>query len=132
VSEPTGGGPRQSTLIWAVVLLGVQTLGVAAVTGFLLYEDLTAAPASSARDAWSITGFAAAATALLGVLCWALWHRRSWARGPSIVLELLLVPIGYYMIRGGLPWLGVPVSLLGISGAGLLLAPATREALGIR
>jgi hypothetical protein len=45
---------------------------------------------------------------------------------------MMLLPIGYSMIRGGLAWVGVPVLLLGLFGAGLLLAPATRESLGIR
>jgi hypothetical protein len=118
-------------LKWAVGLLAVETLGVAAVTVFLVFEDLTGIASSPIR-AWSISGFAAATTVLLVVLCWALLRRRSWARGPAIVLELLLLPIGYYLIRAGADWLGVPVLLLGIFGAGLLIAPATREALGIR
>jgi uncharacterized membrane protein (DUF2068 family) len=131
VTEPTGASPGASTLRWAVVLLAVETLGVAVVSAFLVYEDVTAR-ATNPGNAWSITGFALAVAILMAVVCWALSRRRSWARGPAIVLEMMLLPIGYYMIRGGLAWIGVPVLLLGLFGAGLLLAPATREALGIR
>ena len=131
VTEATGPAAGPTTLRWAIRLLAVEVLGVAAVTVFLAYEDVTATAANT-RNAWSVTGFAVAASVLLAGLCWALLRRRAWARGPAIVLEMMLLPIGYYMIRGGLPWLGVPVLLLGLCGAGLLLAPATREALGIR
>ena len=44
----------------------------------------------------------------------------------------MLLPIGYYMAKGGLPWYGIPVLLAGLFGAGLLVAPATRDALGVR
>lgn len=103
---------------------------VAAVTGFLVYEDFTAA--TNVTGAWLVTGFAAAVAAVYGLLARALARRRAWARGPAIVMELMLPALGYYMIIGGLPWLGVPVLLLGLTGAGLLLAPASREALGLR
>jgi hypothetical protein len=126
-----GSGGRPATLNWAIVLLAVETVGVAAAAVFLVYEDATAT-AVYRRGAWSITGLAVAMAALLALLCWALVRRRGWARGPAIVLELMLLPIGYYMIRGGVPWLGVPVLLLGLFGAGLLLTPSSREALGVR
>ena len=47
------------------------------------------------------------------------------------MLQLLLVPIGWTMVSGGQPALGVPVIVLGLIGAGTLLAPATREALEV-
>jgi hypothetical protein len=44
----------------------------------------------------------------------------------------MLLPIGWFMVGGGLAWLGVPVFVLGLVGAGLLVAPTTREALGVK
>ncbi|MCW2640183.1 MAG: hypothetical protein JWP76_2489, partial [Dactylosporangium sp.] len=84
------------------------------------------------RDAMIVTSFAVLIAVLLGVLALALTRRRAWARGPAVVLELMLLPIGWFMVSGGLAWLGVPVFLLGLLGAGLLVTPATREALGVR
>ena len=55
-----------------------------------------------------------------------------WARGPAIVLELLLFPIGYSMATSGLGRSGSWCMALGLAGAGSLLAPSTRAALGIR
>ncbi len=69
---------------------------------------------------------------VLGLLAWSLHRRQRWARGPAIVLELLLLPIGYYMVAGGVAWLGLPTMALGLVGAGALLAPTTRSALGIQ
>jgi hypothetical protein len=37
---------------------------------------------------------------------------------------------GYTMTTNGLPEVGVPVLVIGLVGAGTLLAPATRAALG--
>jgi hypothetical protein len=120
-----------ATLRWAAGLLAGQAVVMAGVTGFFVYEDVTATP-GSVRDALAITVYFGLLAVLFGLLAWSLVRRRSWARGPAIVLELMLLPFGYYMIEGGHPMYGVPVMLLGLAGAGLLLAPPTREALGIR
>lgn len=125
---PPAGTP--TTLRWAVGLLAAQALAVAGVAAFLGYEDLTARPTNPGSAA-AVTGYVVLLAALLALLAWALWRRRAWARGPAVVLELLLMPIGYYMSVGGLPWLGVPVLLAGGVTAGLLVAPATRAALGV-
>ena len=101
------------------------------MVAYLVYKDLTARVVIW-RDAMIVTGFAALVAVLLGVLALALIRRRGWARGPAVVMELMLLPIGWFMVSGGLAWLGVPVFLLGLLGAGLLVAPATREALGVR
>jgi hypothetical protein len=94
----------------------------------VVYADLVAT-ATTVQGAIGLTIFTALMAALLGVFAWSLHRRRRWARGPAIVLQLLLVPIGWTMVSGGQPALGVPVIALGLIGAGTLLAPATREAL---
>ena len=133
---PPGGSAASSavpttTLVGGIALLGVEAVGLLAVTALLVYADATA-PSVGASSAVGITAFAGLFALLLAALAWALWRRRAWARGPAIVLELLMLPIGYSMISTGLVWLGIPVMLLGICGAGALLAPATRAALGLR
>jgi phosphoglycerol transferase MdoB-like AlkP superfamily enzyme len=122
--------PGSGSLRVAVWLLGVETLALTVLVGLLAYADLTAA-AQSARGAVASTIFAAALTAALGALTVALYRRRRWARGPAIVLQLLLLPIGYTMVTGGAAWLGVPTLICGLASAASLLAPATRAALGL-
>jgi len=107
-----------------------EAVGVAAIAVYLGYEDLTA-EATSLRDALVLTGFAILVAAALGWLAVALYRRQSWARSPAIVLQLLFLPTAYYMISGGLAWLGVPIAVLGVVVITLLVGAATRDALGI-
>src|SRR6185312_6864947 len=123
---PTSG----ATLTWAVRLL----LGEAVVVGLLTLVTIWAAVAAANVSASSAIGtavFTALCGAVLAGLGLALRRRRSLARGPAIVIQMLMIPMGYYMIAGGLVWLGVPMMILGLLGAGLLLAPSTRTALGL-
>jgi hypothetical protein len=76
--------------------------------------------------------FPAGLAVFLGLLGWQLARLRSWARGPAIALELLLLPLGYSMVVGGSAWLGVPAIVGGLACTGLLVAPASRQALHIR
>lgn len=120
-----------ATLTWAVRLLFGQVVGLVAVTVFLIYLDATN-HASAAESAASVTGFSALMTAGLALVSFSLARRRRWARAPAIVIELLLVAAGYTMLRvSSLLVVGIPVLLVGLLGAGLLLAPGTRRALGL-
>lgn len=123
--------PIPATLRWAVWLLLGEAAAVALIAGYLLYEDLTAAAADTGQ-ALAVTGYALVIAALLAVAGVNLARRRAWPRGLAIALQLMLVAIAYYMVRGGLAWLGLPVAALGLTVAGLLLTTATRQALGIR
>jgi hypothetical protein len=129
--EPTPGPaePAPVSLRTALLLLGAQTVVLALLTVLLIYAAL-AGGGSGAGTAVGTIVFTALLAALLGWFTWALFRRRAWARGPAITIELLLVPIGVTMIGGGLPGIGIPTIILGLVGAGSLIAPTTREALG--
>jgi hypothetical protein len=120
-----------ATLRWAVRLLFVEAAALVVLTVFLVYLDVTARM-TAVQAALSITGYVALMAAALFAVAVALARRRRWARAPAIVLHLLQIPIGMTMVSGGLPLFGVPAVALGVTVAALLLAPATREALGIR
>jgi hypothetical protein len=122
--------PAPTSLRWAVWLLILEAIGIGLVGVVLVYEDLSAA-ATNLGAALTVTALAFASAAALALLARALWRRRAGARGPAVALQLLLPPIGYYMIQGGVGWLGVPVILLGLFGCGLLVAPPTTQALGL-
>lgn len=126
---PDAGSP--ASLRWAIRLLAVEAIALLGVVVLLVIADL-AAPAVSFRNGMLVTLYAAIMTAILAGLSWSLHRRRAWARGPAIVLQLLLLPIGYYMITGGQALIGVPVMIIGLAGAATLLAPSTRAALGVR
>jgi hypothetical protein len=111
--------------IW---LLTGEAVLLAGLVVFLLYQDLTAR-AETAGGAVAVTVYAAIITAIVALLAWSLARRRAWARGPAVVMQLLLIPLGWYALTGGLPALGVPVIIAGVVGALALMAPSTREAL---
>lgn len=118
-----------TTLRWAVRLLSVQAVAIVALAVIVAWAAFTTSSISttSAVATPLITFFFAA---VFGGLAYALHQLRGWARGPAIVLEMLLVPIGWYVLSG-IVLVGVLVIASGLAGAILLLAPSTREALGL-
>jgi hypothetical protein len=117
-------------LRWAVWLLTAESAALGVVAAFLVYEDLTAR-AHDVVSALFVTGFAVGGAVVLGLLARALGRRRAGARAPAIVLQLMLLPVGYYMIIGGLAWLGAPLIVLGLVVCAMLVTPQTTKALGL-
>jgi hypothetical protein len=121
-----------ATLRWAVRLLIFEGAGLALVTLWLVYLDVTA-DAADRRAALGVTAYLALMTVLFLGIGFALHRRRRWARGPGIVVQMLQMPIGWTMLtQGHQPYIGAPLFLLGLAGAVLLFAPSTRIALGVR
>jgi hypothetical protein len=118
------------TLRWAGWLLRGEAVALGLLAAFLISEDLTAT-ATDVVSALLITAFAVGGAVVLWALAVALGRRRAGARAPAIVLQLMLVPVGYYMLQGGLGWLGVGLIALGVLVCGLLLSPPTTRALGL-
>lgn len=117
-------------LRWAVWLLRGEAVALGLLAAFLVYQDVTAT-ATDLASALFVTGFAVGGAVVLWLLGAALSRRRSGARAPAIVLQLMLLPVGYYMVQGGLGWLGIPLIALGLLVAGLLVSPPTTRALGV-
>ncbi|HEX6074888.1 MAG TPA: hypothetical protein VFZ32_06455 [Micromonosporaceae bacterium] len=118
------------TLSWAVWLLAMETAVVIVATGFMVYEDL-AGTAANQGLATFVTWYAAAYAAGFALATWGLYRRSRWARTPALVLNLFLVPIGYFMTQADLWWLGLPIIGYSLVVGYLLVAAPTREALGI-
>ena len=118
------------TLRWAVRLLAVEALGLVALAIYVAWATL-AKTTTSKQGAGALLALIIVGVLIVAGLSRALSNLKTWARGPAIVLELLLLPIGYTMITNDLAYVGIPVVLVGLFGAGLLLAPATRAALGL-
>ncbi|NGM13793.1 hypothetical protein O3597_01920 [Verrucosispora sp. WMMA2044] len=121
--------PAPVTLRLAVRLLRGQAVAVGLVAAWLVFADLTATT-TDLTSALLVTAFAIGAAAALWALSGALLRRRAGARAPAIVLQLMLLPIGWFMIQGGLGWLGVPLIALGVGVTWLLVSPPTTRALG--
>jgi hypothetical protein len=127
----SNGDVAPGTLRWAVWLLRAEAVGVGLVAAFLVYAAVTAAT-TNLTSAILVTAFAAGAAVALWLLGTALANQRAGARAPAIVLQLMLLPIGYYMAAAGLGWIGVPLMVLGLLVAGLLVSPPTTRALGLK
>ncbi len=118
------------TLTWAVRLMLAEAVAVGLLTALSIWAAVTTSNVTI-ESAIATSGFIALSAVVLAALGLALARKKALARGPAIVLQMLLIPLGYYMVAGGLAWVGVPVMVIGVVGSGLLLAPATRAALGL-
>ncbi|MFR9780024.1 hypothetical protein ACL02O_28710 [Micromonospora sp. MS34] len=121
--------PLPATLLWAVRLLRAEAVALGLVAVWLIWSDLTATTHDLA-SALLVTAFAVAGAVALWALGGALARRRAGGRAPAIVLQLMLLPVGWYMIQGGLGWLGLPLMALGLGVIGFLVSAPTNRALG--
>ncbi len=127
---PVGVTPNPSTLRAAVALILLEAAGAALLTAYLAWRDLTGA----ARDigvAIGVTLFALLATVVLASVGRALARRRSGARGPAVVLQLMIMVVGYYMAQSPLTGAGIALIALGLVTGGLIVSPPTTRALGL-
>ncbi|HET6213885.1 MAG TPA: hypothetical protein VFE14_13555, partial [Micromonosporaceae bacterium] len=122
MTEPA---PLPHTLQWAVRLLLGEAVALGLLTTFLGYEGLRGA-ATSVRAALLITAYSLVMTAVLAFLGVNLARRRRWTRGPAIALHLLALPIAYYLVTGGLAWLGGLIGAIAVTVIGLLVSAPTR------
>ncbi|HEX8348020.1 MAG TPA: hypothetical protein VF657_25305 [Actinoplanes sp.] len=129
-AAPAPGTPAPGTLRWAVRLLFGEAAALALLTAYLLVMDVIADPADL-RVAIALTVLTALFAAALAAVARALARRSAAARGPAIVAQIMLMVTAYYLIRGGLWWLGAPLLLLGLTVAVLLVLPPTTRALGL-
>lgn len=117
-----------STLRWAIWLLLAEGAGLVGLAAFLVY-DAVARTSQSATSSVALIIFTLLMAAFLGGLGYALTRLHRWARGPALVLQLLLLPIAYSVLTNGIALLGVVLIVIGLAGVVTLLAPATRAAL---
>jgi hypothetical protein len=119
-----------ATLVWAVRLLFAEAVGLAVLTAYLIVLDLTA-DADSVPVAIALTVLAAIGVFFIYFVARALARRRSGARGPAIVIQLMVIASGGFLLQTGPLWAGLVLMVLGV-GVGLLtVLPASTRALGV-
>lgn len=102
------------------VLVAVQGAGLAVVCGWLIARGII--DASRYRElAFSAGGLGLAAAAGLGWLSRGWWLARRWAVSPTVLLELLALPVGYDAWSAG-HHVAVGLAVLVPAAAALLLA----------
>jgi hypothetical protein len=118
-----------------VLVLWIDAAALGVLTLFEVFKLVTDPP----RD----PGVAAILALLVGVAAFVLVqlgrqlvNRRAWARSPAIVLQLMALPVAFFMLTGeggpGTKIAGGLIAVVALLGAGLLLAPASRQALTLR
>ena len=124
--RPRGEAPR--TLRWAAVVVGIEAAALALVALWLLYL-VVSSTADSVAAALGEVVFVAAGAAVLAAAAAGLWRVAGWARGPVVVLQLLLAALAYTTaFDAGRPAIGLPVLVLVAAELYLLLTPEARLA----
>ena len=112
----------------AALVVAVEAAAVGVLALVLLFLTLTGSPDSVGRALAEVV-FVGAAAALLAAGAAGLWRVSSWARGPVIVLQLLLGVLGYTAaFQAGQPLIGVPLLAVAALELYLLATPEARLA----
>jgi hypothetical protein len=119
-----------ATLVWAVRLLYLETAALAVLTAYLIVLDLTA-DAGSVPVAIALTFLAAIGGVFVWFVARALARRASGARGPAIVVQLMVIASGGFLLQTGPAWLGGVLIALGVLVGLLIVLPASTRALGV-
>jgi hypothetical protein len=121
---------KSATLLWAVRLLFAEAAGLAVLTAFLVVLDLTA-HAESVSLAIALTVAAAIGVAFVYLVARALGRRMPGARGPAIVVQLMIIASGGFLLQTGPAWAGLVLMALGASVGLLIILPSSTRALGV-
>jgi hypothetical protein len=130
-SAPRPERPRTETprtLRWAAVVVGIEAAALAVGACLLLYLFVTSTADSVSRALGEVV-FVGAGAAVLAAAAVGLWRVASWARGPVVVLQLLLAALAYTTaFDAGRPAIGLPVLVLVAVELYLLATPESRLA----
>ena len=121
---------KSATLRWAIRLLFAEAAGLAVLTAYLLFLDLTA-HAGSVALATALTVLTAIGVVYLYVVGRALARRSAGARGPAIVAQLMIIASGGFLLQTGPAWAGVLLIALGAVVGLLIVLPSSTRALGV-
>lgn len=110
------------------MVVGFEAAALALGALWLLYLVITSTAASVGAALGEVV-FVAAGAAVLAAAAVGLWRVSGWARGPVVVLQLLLAALAYTAaFQAGRPAIGVPVLVLVAAELYLLATPGSRLA----
>ena len=115
------------TLRWAAVVVGIEAAALAVGALWLLYLVVTSTADSVAAAVGEVL-FVAAGAAVLAAAAVGLWRVAGWARGPVVVLQLLLAALAYTAFQAGQAAIALPVVVLVAVELYLLATPESRMA----
>jgi hypothetical protein len=109
------------------VVVGIEAAALAVGALWLLYL-VVSSTADSVAAAMGEVLFVAAGAALLAAAAVGLWRVAGWARGPVVVLQLLLAALAYTAFQAGQTAIALPVVVLVAVELYLLATPESRMA----
>ncbi|AZQ37324.1 MULTISPECIES: hypothetical protein [Streptomyces] len=132
-TTPETTGPRPRRLTYAAVLTALEGLGLAVGGLWVLVLGITGDPDD--RQQAVTLGVTLVVLALLPLLAArGLFAQRSWSRGPSVITQILALPVAYSLLQAdsiAIP-AGIAIAVVAITTLVFLVNPATTQALGIR
>lgn len=129
------GAPREGRLprlTIAAALTAVEGVVIAALGGYELVLGLFGEPDSRRQAVFG--GLTVLALAVLPLAAArGLWLRRRWSRGPSMITQIMALPVSWAMISAGGTLLPLGACLGGAAVVCLvcLLSPSSAQALGV-
>lgn len=100
----------------------LEAVGAIGVGGWLVGEALVQRPAGLAI-ALSTGGFVLVAGIVLGFLAWGLFRAERWSRSPTVVCQLLMLPLGYELLSGSTTAVGAGMLVAALVTLVLVLSP---------
>jgi hypothetical protein len=132
--EDVGAEPRPGRLTTAAALVALEGIALVAGGVYLLVMGLTGHPDPDDRSQAVTGGVTLIALALLPlVAARGLLLRRSWSRGPTIITQIMALPVAYNLLQAdslAIPG-GIALAVVAVATLVLILNPETTRALGI-
>lgn len=111
-------------------LLFAEAAGLVALTAYLIVLDLTA-EAGSVPVAIALTVLAAIGAVSVAFVGRSLGRRTAGARGPAMVVQLMVIASGGFLLQTGPLWSGLALMALGVVVGLLIVLPPSTRALGM-
>ena len=118
---PSARGAR----VLLAALLGGQVLVLLGFAGFYLYELVLGESEDPTRVVMSVLLILVTAAGL-GALARAWARLEDWPRTPTLVWCVLLLPVAWGLVQGGVALVGALVGLVGLAGIVAALATPAR------
>ncbi|AUH40709.1 hypothetical protein [Streptomyces sp. CMB-StM0423] len=125
-------GPRPPRVTVAAVLTAVEGIVIAALGGYELVLGIVGEPDSTRQAVFG--GLTVLALAVLPLAAaHGLWRQRRWSRGPSMITQILALPVAFAMVSTGgtMLALGLALGAVAVGALVCVLSPSTAEALGV-
>lgn len=125
--EPGSTAPSPRPVRLAALVAAVEGLALVGLAAFFLVDVAVASPTDTGAALAGAAIELCTGVALLAIAR-GLYRVARWARSPSVVLQVVFLPVGYTLaFQAGQPWWGLPVLVLAVAELYLLFTPESRR-----